>query len=358
MEHNDYPRTVFGLGYAHTKCSRKDNPKAASMWYSLISRVMNNGTGFNSIDLHSSWECFENFLAWYDKKRAKMKTLKSIHLVVVQSEYAAKTIRVNGKKQEILSVKYGPKTTKLTTTKQPTYRAPYWKDIMRFDKPSGTFKPGRVYLSGCKKAQQGRVKLPKGCALYARKEKAFAACGERGRAIDARTAELKKATDANRARRNAILAKKSAASRYCRDVLGPARAKQAQDLECALYEERVRLDGVKGLQAMQRQKGQYRHMGFLGEGPFPTSVRGKPTRSYTRWKWLLQICYQKVTDDWEKHPYAGYRLGKRFLCYQTFAKWYEKHDKDHSKPAPFFEFGPNSKGQLLLSPTNTKLKEK
>lgn len=59
------------------------------------------------------------------------------------------------------------------------------------------------------------------------------------------------------------------------------------------------------------------NIGFLGVGEYSSSVKGKETAPYTKWKSMLQRCYNG------KNPtYEDCTVCEEWHCFQNFAKWY------------------------------------
>lgn len=62
-------------------------------------------------------------------------------------------------------------------------------------------------------------------------------------------------------------------------------------------------------------------VGCLGEGKYKTRENGKLTKCYKVWQKMLQRCYD---DEYqERNPtYKGCEVCEEWLCFQTFAHWY------------------------------------
>lgn len=61
--------------------------------------------------------------------------------------------------------------------------------------------------------------------------------------------------------------------------------------------------------------------GFIGEGDYLTSKKGKHTIAYSRWVDMLRRCYDPKVH--EKHPtYKDCIVCNEWLNFQTFAKWF------------------------------------
>jgi hypothetical protein len=86
--------------------------------------------------------------------------------------------------------------------------------------------------------------------------------------------------------------------------------------------------------------------GYIGDGPWITSVKGKLTKTYKVWNDILQRCYAPRHENHVRN-WADVTVHDEWLNFQNFAPWYEKH---------IDSFGPvNFKWELdkdLLFPRN------
>lgn len=65
-------------------------------------------------------------------------------------------------------------------------------------------------------------------------------------------------------------------------------------------------------------------IGYLGEGKYKTSEKGKITRVYATWHDMLKRCYDE--NFHKKHPtYKDCKVCENWLNFQNFAKWYYKN---------------------------------
>jgi len=65
-------------------------------------------------------------------------------------------------------------------------------------------------------------------------------------------------------------------------------------------------------------------VGFLGEGNHIAHLNGRDTRVYSIWNKMIKRCYSSKLHD--KEPsYIGCRVCKEWMCFQTFANWYENN---------------------------------
>lgn len=63
-------------------------------------------------------------------------------------------------------------------------------------------------------------------------------------------------------------------------------------------------------------------IGYFGIGEYICKINGKHTKCYKTWNGMLQRCYSESLH--KKYPsYKECKVCDEWLCYQTFAKWYE-----------------------------------
>jgi len=63
-------------------------------------------------------------------------------------------------------------------------------------------------------------------------------------------------------------------------------------------------------------------VGYLGDGKYKVSIKGKMTKAYCCWKDMLKRCY--VGEHLQKCPtYRGCTVVEEWHNYQNFAKWFE-----------------------------------
>ena len=61
-------------------------------------------------------------------------------------------------------------------------------------------------------------------------------------------------------------------------------------------------------------------VGFIGEGDYRASTKGKNTRQYKTWRGMLERCYS------DKSPsYKGCTVCKEWHDFQNFAKWFDEN---------------------------------
>tara|TARA_R110000744_G_scaffold170264_2_gene288409 strand:- start:13941 stop:14603 length:663 start_codon:yes stop_codon:yes gene_type:complete len=65
-------------------------------------------------------------------------------------------------------------------------------------------------------------------------------------------------------------------------------------------------------------------VGYVGEGKHLSSINGKQTLAYSRWRAILRRCYcpkqQKITPQ-----YIGCTVATEWYNFQNFAEWFTKH---------------------------------
>lgn len=59
-------------------------------------------------------------------------------------------------------------------------------------------------------------------------------------------------------------------------------------------------------------------VGYIGEGNYSTKLK-----AYAVWRNILMRCYDKNNEHFPRYGGAGIKVCEEWLCYQTFAKWYE-----------------------------------
>jgi len=79
-------------------------------------------------------------------------------------------------------------------------------------------------------------------------------------------------------------------------------------------------------------------VGHLGEGLHKVSVGRKLTKAYTTWTSMLRRCYDPLSLE-SLPTYIGCSVVDAWLCFQTFAEWFDEHyvvgqelDKDIKVP--------------------------
>lgn len=363
MKHNpdDYERTVYGIGYQIQGGGSRNYPKIYSHWRDMLRRFTENGRGYNTLNLAVGWECFDNFRDWFLEKEKGLHKLKSRYLTFLAPEYLPKRMQVGKEVVMIVSPKYGPKTCTLTIVKPPTWRAPYWMEARVRNKDTEKMEDKMVYCPGTDNAQRTIFNVGVKTKLFRRKVKAVKSWGAYTRRKEERTDELAKIahdklTETNRRslRRIGRVNTARGVTEQYNNVIFPAQELQLKQLKKARAQEAKRLAGLDDVEARIKQRGIYRKLGYIGEGPYETRVMKAKTRAYNRWMWLLDRCYKNCERREDTNAYLGYRLGKKFLCFQDFAKWFESVDHPE-RNLPTFIVTPNSKGKLVIGPKNTKL---
>ena len=361
MKHNpdDYERTVYGLGYQIGCGGSRDYPKIYTHWRDMLQRIMLHGNRYNTLNLAKSWECFENFRDWFLIEEKDLRpAYASRYLVFLAPEFLPKRMKVGDKIEMIVSPKFGPKTCTLKLKKPPTYRKPYTREMRVRNEVTEIVEDVLVERKGTPNAQRTMFDVPVDTKLYRRKvaivrsEAAAYHAEEARREVACRErAALDAKKDVERIGR--LNTNRGVTAEFNRVVL-PAQELQRKQLAKAKSQEASRLVGLDDVEARIKQRGIYRGLGYIGEGPHETRLSTTKTRAYNRWMWLLNRCYKNVDRREDTNMYLGYRLGKKFLCFQDFAKWFEKHDRPGA-PLPTFIVKPNSKNKLVLGPKNTTL---
>jgi hypothetical protein len=69
-------------------------------------------------------------------------------------------------------------------------------------------------------------------------------------------------------------------------------------------------------------------VGFIGDGEFQPSHKGKNTLAYSRWNLMLERCYSEAYQE-NKPTYKGCTVCPEWHNFQNFARWfYENYPKD------------------------------
>ena len=73
-------------------------------------------------------------------------------------------------------------------------------------------------------------------------------------------------------------------------------------------------------------------VGFMGQGPHRTKVKGQRTRAYSRWVNMLARCYELPRRK-VNAAYEGVTVCREWHDFQQFASWYEAtYPRDASEP--------------------------
>ena len=359
---------VVGLGYRKASRVEKQHTRIYNKWRVLLTNVMDDSRNFNTLDISESWCCFDNFLEWFLKCEAALDTEKSCFVVFNAPELLKpKRRRVDGKMVELFSPKYSEKTCHLSIVKPLAWRGSRDSSKLVFDRDLKKWSKEYLLLKGTEKqAMQTRFPLPPGTKLFALKTLARKRYAKQGRSTEARAEQLKQERQATKMRverrRNAKLQKKKEAKifpgygkRYS-EIVEPAQAMQMSQIDHAPGEEKIRRAKAKTPEAAMKQAALFRGLGYIGVGPYVTNVKGKQTRAFKTYMELLKRCYTDCANRDDSDALRGYRMGKRFLNFQKFAKWFEAEDKNpEHRNLPGFEPKANSKGFLILNPKTLRL---
>ena len=352
------PRPVLGLGYQIEGGGSSHYPKIYAQWYKMLERFIQNDPGFNTLHLAVSWECFDNFRDWFIKEEEGKNKLKSRYITFNAPEFLPRRMQVGEEVQMIVSPRYGPKTCRLVIKKPPTWRKQYWKEDRVRNKESEEMEDVMVLREGTRAAQQIMFFVPVDTKLYRRKKAAVRARSDYLRLRDEETERTWREKAKTRSAKDVVRIGKANAMRgvsaHYTTVILPAQELQLKQLAGAREAEALRLVGLDDIELRANQKGMFAGLGYIGEGKYRPRINGKKTRAYEKWIGLIVQCYKRPEYRDDGNPYQGYRLGKKFMCFQDFAKWFEKHDRDGSN-LPTFIVRPNSKNKLVLGPKNTQL---
>jgi len=358
--------TVFGLGYHEGSGLTVKHPRIYDKWRKLLEKVTDRSKGYyNTIDISDSWCCFENFLAWYLKCEAALETEKSCFVVFNAPELLVeKRRRVDGKMVALISPKYSAKTCHLSIVRPAVWRGSRQSTKLVYDKDVKEHHVEAHFLPGTTQAMKVFYPLPAGTKLHAKKKAALRRYAEQGRCKDARSEQLRQERQATKlrveARRNAKDPEARErwpgyAKRY-NDIIQPAQMLQLRQIDNAPGEEKIRRAKAKTPEEAVKQAGVFRGLGYIGVGKYPTKKNGKDTRAFKTWMELLKRCYLDCANRDDRDCMRGYRLGKRFLNFQKFAKWFEENDRfPDARNLPAFEPEINAKGFLVLGPKNLRL---
>jgi len=348
-----HKRTYEGLGYKIGKgLTTGANIRGFRIWKSLIKRVMCESLGYTTtINISRSWECLDNFLEWFNAQEIS-DTDARLYLVVNPDQLRPR----KGGKRSIsegakVSPKFSAKTSHLTTVPLPPFRKPSREDYKDWE---STDKKTTVTHKGSKGAGMPVVPVSVNSKLYARKLRAKVRHRDFMEESDYRREGNKvKLIEKRRREWEGYQTELDRRNHYT-DVVLPAVAAVNKELSRASEAEQLRIEGIEDIERRILYRGRFSGLGYVGEGKYPTRIGDKKTKAYRVWEWLLNKCYGKGRGDKQGNDYAGYRVCKKWQCYQNFAEWFAKQTL-HGSRLPVFALKPNSKGKLVLGPKNTKL---
>lgn len=348
-----YRRTYEGLGYRIGKgLTTGKNMRGFRIWKSLIKRVMCESLGYTTtINISASWECLDNFLEWFNAQEI-IDTDHRLYLVVNADQLRPK----KGGKRSIakgakVCPKFSAKTSSLTTVPLTPFRKPKSEDHKDWESAE---RITNTTHKGSKGEGMPAVPVSVKSKLYARKVRAKARHRDYMAEMDDRREENKVCLIEKRRRKWEGFVTDRDHKKYFDEVIYPATKDVTRELLRAPEAEQERLTGIDDIERRILYRGRFSGLGYVGEGKYPTKVNGKKTKAYRVWEWVLNKCYGKGRSTKEGYDYAGYRVCKKWQCYQTFAKWFDKQEL-HGERLPVFALKPNSKGKLVIGPKNTKL---
>lgn len=70
------------------------------------------------------------------------------------------------------------------------------------------------------------------------------------------------------------------------------------------------------------------NIGFMGIGKYTCSVEGIETKSYRKWIYMFQRCYNEKSQK-KRLTYKYYSIDEKWHNFQNFAEWYEENWKPH-----------------------------
>lgn len=69
-------------------------------------------------------------------------------------------------------------------------------------------------------------------------------------------------------------------------------------------------------------------VGFLGEGPYPSSIKSKNTLAYVTWRGILARCYDPYEINCNNLSYRNVTVCEEWHNHQNFAKWFHENYKE------------------------------
>lgn len=351
----EFPRTLQGMGYIKKRGlgSRAENVRAYKTWKNMIVRVMDQERlgSFNTLDVSKSWECFDNFLKWFNEQLLADHS-DVVYLHLVKEEHRPKLLgKFSIAPESRVSPKYSAKTCYLSLKPRRVYKAP---QIITLKDTPGKELAADEFLKGTVGVQKFFYKLQKDTKLFRRKNrahKAFVAKVKDSRAKNAGVNQRRRERYARKVAaqnvREVIKFGGNTGHSYAKQVK-PAQEIQNRQISKAGRAQEKRLTELASTDLDRRQlyKGLVQGLGWVGEGKY---TQYGYHRAYQVWIRILRGCYAntRVRNDYEM--YMGCRLSKKFMCFQTFAKWFKKHD-DTTKNLPQIErLRVDGKDDFLLS---------
>lgn len=89
--------------------------------------------------------------------------------------------------------------------------------------------------------------------------------------------------------------------------------------------------------------------GYIGQGKYKASIKGKATKAYECWKDMLQRCYDPYHIN--KEPtYIDCYVCDEWLCFQKFAEWFYKNYYECNNERMHLDKDILHKGNKIYSP--------
>lgn len=346
-------RTYEGLGYKIGKnLTTGANARGFRIWKSLIKRVMSESLGYTTtVNISRSWECLDNFLEWFNKQEI-IDTDARLFLVVNPDQLRPRKggSRSSAKGAKVCP-KFSAKTSHLTTIPLSPFRKPSSEEYKDWESED---KRTTATHKGSKGEGMPAVPVSTKSKLYGRKIRAKARHREHMAAMDERREENKVSLIEKRRRKWEGYITDRDHKKYFDEVVRPATEAVEKELYLSTLVEQERIHGIDDIDIRILYRGRFSGLGYVGEGKHRTRIKGKKTKAYRVWEWLLNKCYGSGRSSKDGYDYVGYRVCKKWQCFQNFAKWFAKQEM-HGDRLPVFALKPNSKGKLVIGPKNTKL---
>lgn len=97
-----------------------------------------------------------------------------------------------------------------------------------------------------------------------------------------------------------------------------------------IYVTNVRVDILFSGHIKNYMKPVVYGIGYVGDGPWMTSINRKTTKTYKTWNDILQRCYAPRHEN-HKFNWSDVTVHSDWLNFQNFAPWYEEQFNKHGK---------------------------
>lgn len=94
------------------------------------------------------------------------------------------------------------------------------------------------------------------------------------------------------------------------------------------FETDVRLDSLRNGHVKNYMRPVVCGVGFVGSGPWPTSVGGQTTTTYKTWNGMLTRCYAPRHENHIRN-WSDVTVHPEWINFQNFATWYEERLDKH-----------------------------